>query len=270
MSALFDGATTKPGAAALNSLAGERVVHAQVAQSVNLDTELVRATIRPQIQHHRHNHMPTTSKRSNKEARKSTEPVLSIREAQRELLLQRIHDAAWQLFFKQGYSSTTFDQIAAEAGARRSTLYKYFRDKEDILRMMAERYGDRLLEVAGTLPGPVPSRAEIDAWIQRIATFIRRERTPTALISSLSNESPDSVMDLGLRIVQQLAANVRAYQCALEPGPRQGRALAWAMIISREVCLVSLRQTRGRSDELTRNLFSVTGDIAEAFIREFS
>ena len=209
-------------------------------------------------------------KRGRKPKPKPATPELSIRAAQKELLLQRIHDAARELFYTQGYATTTFDQIATASGARRSTLYKYFRDKEDILRMITERYGERLLEVSAQLPGPVPTRAQSDAWILETANFIRRERTPTVLINSLAmGDYPvPATMDLGLRIVQRLAENVRAFRYALEPGPRQGLAFAKAMILMREVSLCALHRAREGDSEFIRNLFQIVGDFAEEFFHE--
>lgn len=214
---------------------------------------------------------PTTPKSRRKASDADAAPVLSIREAQKALLLQRVHDAARELFFKQGYHETPLDQIATAAGIQRATLYKYFRNKQDILGMLAERYGDSLVEVNSTLPGPVPSRAQIDAWMQRVAIFIKKERTPTVLISGLaiSDDEPEVVTQIGVRIIERLAENVTAYRYALEPGPQQGRAYAFAMSILREICWNSLRLARKGNDALTRNLFDLTGDRAEAFSREF-
>jgi AcrR family transcriptional regulator len=198
-------------------------------------------------------------------------PALSVRAAQKELLIQRVHDAAWELFFSQGYSATTADQIAAAAGVRRATLYKYFRGKEEILRLIAERYAERLMEVATTLRGPVPSRPQIDAWICAIADFVERERTPTVLINNIaiSGESPEAMKDIAVRIVERLAQEVRAFRFALEPGPRQGRAFAWATIVMHEISHLALLRAREGDNEFSQNLMGVTGDLVETFFREF-
>lgn len=200
-----------------------------------------------------------------------TPPVLSVRAAQKELLIQRVHDAAWELFFCQGYSATTADQIAAAAGVRRATLYKYFRGKEEILRMIAERYAERLIEVAAALKGPKPSRRHIDEWIHAIAEFIERERTPTVLINIIatSGDSPDAMKDMAVRIVGRLAKEVTAFRVALEPGPRQGRAFAWATIVMHEISHLSILRAREGDSEFLQNLIAVTGDLVETFFKEF-
>lgn len=201
----------------------------------------------------------------------STLPVLPLRAAQKALLIQRVHDAAWELFFSQGYGPTTADQIAAAAGIKRATLYKYFRGKEEILRLIAERYAERLIEVAATLPGPIPNREQIDTWIRAIAEFIERERTPTVLINNIaiSGESPEAMKGIAVRIMERKAQQVTAFRYAVEPGPRQGRAFAWAAILMHEICHLSLLRAREGDSEFCRNLMSVTGDMAEIFFREF-
>jgi AcrR family transcriptional regulator len=213
----------------------------------------------------------TTSKQKRKVSEAQVAPVTSLRAAQKALLLQRVHDAARELFYRYGYHDTTIDQIATAAGIQRATLYKHFRNKQDILEMMAERYGDGMVAVTSTLPGPVPSRAEIDAWMQRIAAFIKKERTPTVLINGLAmSDEPEAITHIGVRIIQRLAENVTAYRCALEPGPRQQRAYAIALLIARDICWNSLRLARNRKDPLAQHAFELTGDMAEAFFREYS
>lgn len=53
-----------------------------------------------------------------------------------------ILDAAFHAFATYGYRRTTMDDIAKGAGLSRSALYLHFRNKEDILRSLANRYFD--------------------------------------------------------------------------------------------------------------------------------
>ena len=46
---------------------------------------------------------------------------------------ESIINTASQLFCKQGYANTGINQIIAEAGVAKSTLYEYFKTKEDLL-----------------------------------------------------------------------------------------------------------------------------------------
>ena len=45
----------------------------------------------------------------------------------------RLIDAAFELFDERGYDQTTVDEIAARAGAGRTTFFRLFRAKEDVI-----------------------------------------------------------------------------------------------------------------------------------------
>jgi AcrR family transcriptional regulator len=60
----------------------------------------------------------------------------------------RLADAAFALFDERGYEQTTVDEIAERAGAGRTTFFRHYRSKEDVIfpdhdRMLAA-VGDRL------------------------------------------------------------------------------------------------------------------------------
>lgn len=56
----------------------------------------------------------------------------------KELVRNQLIDKASELFSKRGYSRTTINDIAEELGLRRSSLYHYFRNKEQILQALIE------------------------------------------------------------------------------------------------------------------------------------
>jgi AcrR family transcriptional regulator len=55
------------------------------------------------------------------------------------LLADRILDAAAHLFAGQFYHEARMDDIAAEAGVSKGTLYSYFRDKDELYLALLER-----------------------------------------------------------------------------------------------------------------------------------
>jgi AcrR family transcriptional regulator len=63
-----------------------------------------------------------------------------LRERKRRETLQRISEAALELFLAKGFDATTLDEIAAEAGISRRTFFYYFESKDEIL---AVYLGDR-------------------------------------------------------------------------------------------------------------------------------
>jgi AcrR family transcriptional regulator len=46
---------------------------------------------------------------------------------------QRLREAAYELFESKGYDATTVDDIADRAGLGRSTFFRHFRSKEDVI-----------------------------------------------------------------------------------------------------------------------------------------
>jgi AcrR family transcriptional regulator len=68
---------------------------------------------------------------------------------------RRIIDAAYESFWRAGFTRTSVDAIAARAGVTKRTLYSYFRSKDDLLaavllgydelaRRRLQRIGDRM------------------------------------------------------------------------------------------------------------------------------
>lgn len=57
----------------------------------------------------------------------------------------RLADAAFELFNERGYEQTTVDEIAERAGVGRTTFFRYYRSKEDVI--FPDH--DRLLELIG-------------------------------------------------------------------------------------------------------------------------
>jgi len=53
----------------------------------------------------------------------------------KELAKKRIIDAAYTIFNKKGYHSSTMDDIASEVGVSKASLYSYFKSKEEILQI---------------------------------------------------------------------------------------------------------------------------------------
>ena len=96
-----------------------------------------------------------------------------------ELTKQRIVLAANQLFYRKGFSQTSFSDVVNEADVPRGNIYYYFKSKEEILKAVI-RY--RLDTIAGML-------AEWDKSIKepskRLERFVRimYDGTPALLRS---------------------------------------------------------------------------------------
>lgn len=68
----------------------------------------------------------------------------------------RIIDAAYESFWRSGFTRTGVDSIAARAGVTKRTLYAHFPSKDDLLAAVLFHYGElaraRLQRIAGRMP----------------------------------------------------------------------------------------------------------------------
>lgn len=58
---------------------------------------------------------------------------------------ERILDFAQRRFFRYGYSSITIDEIAAELRMSKSTVYRFFKSKDELLERAVTSYSDAIM-----------------------------------------------------------------------------------------------------------------------------
>lgn len=86
-------------------------------------------------------------------------PPLSSRQVMRDAIL----DAANELLGRYGYNKMTVDDLAAEVGIGKGTIYLHFPSKEEVVLSTIDRMVDRLLVKLAEIaegPGSVASRLE--------------------------------------------------------------------------------------------------------------
>jgi AcrR family transcriptional regulator len=69
---------------------------------------------------------------------------------------RRIIDAAYESFWRAGFTRTSVDSIAGRAGVTKRTLYAHFRSKDDLLAAVLLHYGElasvRLQRIGARMP----------------------------------------------------------------------------------------------------------------------
>lgn len=69
--------------------------------------------------------------------------------------------SAWKCFSRQGFHATSMDEIIAETGMSSSSVYRYFRSKDELIDAAAEEMLSRtyllLTEMTGHDPAPSPA-----------------------------------------------------------------------------------------------------------------
>jgi len=78
---------------------------------------------------------------------------------------ERIRDAAYQLFLREGFEGTTMAQVAEHAEVAKGTLFLYASDKNDLLCLVMH---DRLRDAVDQLFTTLPRRAELLAQLMHV------------------------------------------------------------------------------------------------------
>lgn len=79
----------------------------------------------------------------------SSDRASSPRSDRAERTRRRILDAAGQCFAASGFSKTTVEEIAAQAGVSKGIVYHHFRGKEGLLESLVEHVASEWIAVSG-------------------------------------------------------------------------------------------------------------------------
>src|ERR1700749_3148522 len=85
---------------------------------------------------------------------------------------QRLVAAAVDLFAEQGYDATTVAQIAERAGITRSTFFRHFPDKREVLVAGQETMSRLLAEGIAAAPTGSTPLAAVALGLERAATVL--------------------------------------------------------------------------------------------------
>lgn len=94
---------------------------------------------------------------------------------------QRLASAALELFAQQGYESTTVIDIARRAGVTKSTFFRHFPDKREVL-FRADLVTPVLVDAIVAAPAPAPPLAALAAGLDALAAtvFVPERRAAVA------------------------------------------------------------------------------------------
>ena len=84
---------------------------------------------------------------------------------------ERIVTAALELFSQQGVKKTDLDEVARQAGVTRVTVYRYFGDKQGLVRAACQRITDAFGRAAAG--GPPDSVQDMDERLGQLAAELR-------------------------------------------------------------------------------------------------
>ncbi|MFD0662287.1 TetR/AcrR family transcriptional regulator [Thermocatellispora tengchongensis] len=85
---------------------------------------------------------------------------------------QRLVVAAVDLFIEQGYDATTVAQIAERAGVTKSTFFRHFSDKRELLVAGQETLSRLLAEGIAEAPADASPLQAVAAGLERASTAL--------------------------------------------------------------------------------------------------
>jgi AcrR family transcriptional regulator len=106
-------------------------------------------------------------------------------------LRQRILERSRELFFRYGYSRLSMDEIAENLGTSKATLYRYFPDKEALLRAVIERTKEQVLSTIRSISAD--DKLSVRDKLAGFLTFLSRFMSGLSreLIQDLRSRLPD-------------------------------------------------------------------------------
>lgn len=136
--------------------------------------------------------------------------------------MAKIEDAARSLFAEWGYRNITIDDVAAAVGMARTTLYDYFKSKEEILYALVER--NLVYSPDAPPPGPLAERlrGSMAGSIGRLRRSFDLYRILFAERPVLGGELGEKLASWQRRLIDTVRSVVDEAAAAGEYSPRGG------------------------------------------------
>jgi AcrR family transcriptional regulator len=134
---------------------------------------------------------------------------------------ERLVLAAVDLFTEQGYDATTVAQIATRAGITKSTFFRYFPDKREVLMAGQETLSRLLAEGIAEAPAGASPLEAVAAGLERASNAmgpLNRELGPrlkAAIAASAELQERDALKSVGLAAAMTRALIARGVPAAV-------------------------------------------------------
>ena len=179
---------------------------------------------------------------------------------------ERLAEAAFALFDEHGYEQTTVDDITERAGLGRTTFFRYYRSKEDVIfpdhDLLLQRIGDRLRTSShGTALAAVSDavRLVLLHYLDE-GDLARRRYALTSSVPALREREIVSVARYQ-RLFREFIADWMA--AATEPDPLRAELMAAAVVAAHNHVL--RRWLRGESPDPVREVDAALGLVIALF-----
>ena len=96
----------------------------------------------------------------------------------------RIVKAAWSLFYKKGYESTTIEDIISLSKTSKGTFYHYFKGKESLLNTLSDLFDEKYEELSSVID-PNMSCYDKLLFLNHELFYMIQESVDISLLASL-------------------------------------------------------------------------------------
>jgi len=178
---------------------------------------------------------------------------------------ERLVVAAVDLFNEQGYDATTVAQIAERAGVTKSTFFRHFTDKRELLVAGQETLSRLLTEGIAEAPGDASPLEAVAAGLGRASTAmgqVSREFAPrlkAAVAASAELQERDALKSVGLAAAMTTALAARGV-----PGPTAALAAELGVLAFKRGYAEWSEGDRDPEDELVGYVLAALDELRTA------
>jgi len=148
---------------------------------------------------------------------------------------------ALEIFYREGFRATGMDLLAAETGISKTTMFKHFRTKEElilaVLRLQDQEYRNwlfRRMERAG------PPRAQLLALFDALAELFAEPEFRSCMFIKAASEYPDSNHPIHAQAAEhRRLLLLQLQEIASAAGAQDPAALARALLLLKAGAMVS-------------------------------
>jgi AcrR family transcriptional regulator len=144
---------------------------------------------------------------------------MGLREQNKQAKLQRLRDAAGELFSSKGYAKTTLKEIAVRAQIGSGTLYLYAQSKEDLLALsIGPSYEQAIVELARSAPLASGLAAQANHVLCGMLEYHARDLETSwyflreFMFPERSRHSPETHVDAAQPLIDALTRQANTWQ----------------------------------------------------------
>lgn len=116
--------------------------------------------------------------------------MAGLRERRHLETKQALLDAAFELFAARGFAAVTMDEIATAAGVSRSTAYRRFATKEDLVLEVPKRWLAAFDDAIEALPADIDLAGALRSGCMAVAEFIDADKATVFAAYRVLEEAP--------------------------------------------------------------------------------